>query len=305
MNDNLPLPDWLDEAPPPDDTYPPELLEHAEDSLRQHAAREARATPQPSARRGFTRIDPERLVASMLAAQQRGEERRAREQHAARELRSSTCEVRRTALYAGLRPWLARIGCPLDLRAAFIHGQHIPHALADWARRFRARPEGHALLAGSVGTGKSTAALWLLRQLYLQRIGDDPDPAWQPPDALWISCGTLYQHVFAKRADLLERYTRCAVLVIDDLGIAYETAWPLAEIDRIVETRHQAQRTCIVTTNLLPTPENAAATGRAATDSLGGRYPRTFSRLCDKRGPGLVRMVGPDLRKPGAQLKLV
>lgn len=197
--------------------------------------------------------------------------------------------------------WLARVGVGRRHRRLEIDERLVPESLQALAQGL---PDslgcGGTLLAGPTGTGKTTAAVWLLRRAYaagkacvdLDSFGDGQvvSARYAVPSARFVSAGDLFAEVFAKRP--LGEFERCDLLVIDDWGMAYETDWPLSTLDGLLDHRWRELRSTVVTTNLRPTP-------RAQPDgsSFEERYRRAFSRLCDADGPGLVTMAGEDLRR--------
>ena len=143
-----------------------------------------------------------------------------------------------------------------------------------------------ALLAGPPGTGKSCAAVWLMRRAYTTgAIEEQPiGPRWCAPRSLFVDAffrsrdGEPHSMVAAARAARL--------LVIDDWGVPYESDWALAAFDRLVNLRSREMLSTIVTTNANVEGEHG----------FSARYPRAFSRLLEG-GLGVVVMDGEDLRR--------
>lgn len=199
--------------------------------------------------------------------------------------------------------WLRVAGVPLRYRELDYRPELIPHVLLDWAARFPESLSGAgALLEGGPGAGKTTAACWLLRECYLRgRVdvgvdysGRHGDPlrklSWVVPSAAFVHGSDLFEFVFQKRSDEIQRLEKVDLLVIDDWGVAYETQWPLAVMDRLVDKRWAEMRSTIVTTNVM------ARQVDAGEKSFEHRYPRSFSRICDRVGPGVVSMLAEDRR---------
>jgi len=140
-------------------------------------------------------------------------------------------------------------------------------------------PAGGALLVGPPGTGKSFAAQLILRYAIERGM-----------TAIRI---TEHEYGFAliKRDErqLRNAARRRDVLLLDDLGSEYQTAFLAAEIDAVVDSRWDRGAATIVTSNLVPWRQDAG------DDSLEARYPRIWSRLRHD-GPGLIVFSGPDLR---------
>lgn len=165
----------------------------------------------------------------------------------------------------------------------------LPDAVRAWPATIRAG--GSLLLAGPSGSGKTVSATWGVRQTYLSgrvevtpyACGDRDRPTWQHKSALFARAAHLYRAVFDRNRALLDQAEQVGVLVIDDWGTAYEHAWPMGEIDTLVDVRWGERRPTIVTTNVHP-------------DQFRKLYPRAWTRLRDASGPGLAVLDRDDLR---------
>lgn len=197
-------------------------------------------------------------------------------------------EVKIAAAREGLDPWLKRSNVGLRHRRIDWDLGLIPPALREWVEGETL--DGAALLAGPVSTGKSASAVWVLRERYLRGIGDDPPRKYKGPTALYITTRKLIAAVFDRDRKLIDRCEKIDLLVIDDMGAAYEHAWPLSDVDGIVDERWLACLPTVMTTNLL-------VDKRPNEDSFEARYPRAHARLTDRVGPGLVVMAGRNLRR--------
>lgn len=145
--------------------------------------------------------------------------------------------------------------------------------------------EGSSLiLAGPPGTGKTTAAVWCLRELYLRRSRAGE----AVPSARLVKTRDLYEAVFEKNRSLVRDAERLDALVLDDWGTQYEHDWPLAELEALIDRRWEEQLPTIVTTNTQPTEGEA---------SLKARLPRSYDRLTGEPGPGVVVLDRPSLRQ--------
>lgn len=266
------------------DEYSPELTAHAE---RIDQAAHQRVTG-PSR----LRFDPSEWFArqGVEPASNAREER-------ARAARDRTRAQRLSEAHGRLDRWMQGANVPRRYRELEWREELVPGALRTWAATFP-RAAGGAILAGTYGRGKTCAAVWLMRELYLRSIGPDPEWGHVGPAAKMVACADLYDLVFAKATAALVSLRSTPLLVIDDLGVGYEHDWPLAAMDRLVDVRYGDMLPTVVTSNLYPTRELARANGRPDTDSFEGRYPRAYSRLRDPGGPGLVLMVGDDMRRP-------
>jgi DNA replication protein DnaC len=157
---------------------------------------------------------------------------------------------------------------------------------------------GTLLLAGPPGTGKTVTVAYLLGQIY--QAGDveveqmptgEFAPSWQAPQMRFSKIRDLYAAVFDRNRSPLQACLRAGILALDDWGSAYEHAWPLAELDGLVDDRWDRELPTIVTTNLPGSREQGAQFSFEATAE------RAFSRLCGRPGPGLVLLDRKDLRR--------
>lgn len=194
-----------------------------------------------------------------------------------------------------LLSWLEVIGAQREHRECSVTESRIPGELKAWAAEFPAAV-GSAVLIGDRGCGKTQATVWCLRQFFLRTIGEDPEWSFNGPKCRIITARRLFRLVFEHKAAELDQLASAALLAIDDLGAAYESEWPLAEMDGLIDDRWGERLPTIVTTNLMPSIESARRVGKPETSSMEYRYPRAYSRLRDKRGPGLVFMGSEDLR---------
>lgn len=171
---------------------------------------------------------------------------------------------------------------PTRFRRLTVDEKLLPAECREWVDR---APNGASMiLAGPPGTGKTTAAVWCLREHYIarSRAGD------ATPQALLVKTRDLYQAVFDKKAEKIKQVEKCDALVIDDWGTAYEHEWPLSELEAVIDRRWDECRPTIVTTNM--NPDGGAA-------SLKERLPRSFDRLTGDPGPGVVIIDRPSLRQ--------
>jgi len=161
----------------------------------------------------------------------------------------------------------------------------LPVELHEWLR-FADRGAS-MVLAGPPGSGKTVTAIAAVRlhvAAEIQRTG-----VWGTPYRLSYSKAVgLYRAVFEQDQPTLRAARSADLLIIDDLGAAYEHEWPVSEVEDIVDERWEDSRPTIVTTNLHPD---------GVEDSLKARLPRSFDRLTGDPGPGVVILDRPSMRR--------
>ncbi len=187
------------------------------------------------------------------------------------------------------RKWLLDVGVGLRLRHIPIDEALVPAQCAKWIASYR-RGAG-MILAGPVGSGKTVAAIHCLRQVYADSERHNVEFQtweWQPPTTVYTKARLLYRAVFDRDTVAIERAREADVLVIDEWGGAYESPWPVAEMDGLIDDRWEERRATIITTNVHPTE---------GTSSFRAMAPRAFDRLCDEPGPGVVMMDRKSLRR--------
>lgn len=168
-----------------------------------------------------------------------------------------------------------------------LEGQAIGHA-----RQFRANgPRRILVLSGEKGTGKTTAAAWLISQeapvpREMRHLFERHD-RW--PDSLhprFVSSSDLqtiglYDH---ERQDPLKR---CSVLAVDDLGMEYRDSKGvfLAVLDAVLDARYRAMLWTVITTNILETKEFAEQYGARLADRVVefGSWQTVTERVRERR----------------------
>jgi DNA replication protein DnaC len=134
-------------------------------------------------------------------------------------------------------------------------------------------------IAGDVGTGKTTLAM-LVSKAALDAgrsvaIYSLPRLLNLLRDSLDSDRGML---------DFMDRLTAVDLLHLDDLGAENQTDWVLEQLYSIVNSRYEAERAIVATTNLMP-------------DELDGRLgSRTVSRLQEICG-NILPLYGEDKRR--------
>ena len=134
-------------------------------------------------------------------------------------------------------------------------------------------------LQGDVGTGKTTLAMLVSKAaleagrsvaIYsLPRLLNLLREAMESPEG---------------KLDFLDRLTAVDLLHVDDLGAEHRTDWVLEQLYSIVNSRYEAERSIVATTNLMPDE---------LADRLGAR---TVSRLVEICGD-LLPLFGEDKRR--------
>jgi hypothetical protein len=195
---------------------------------------------------------------------------------------------------AVIQPWLGRAGVGARLRELEIDEALVPPECAIWLEHYR---EGSSMiLAGGVGSGKTISAVHCLRGVYTdpgnERRSRDGQGRCQwrwvvSSSVMFVKARELYRAVFARDEEIIRRARSADVLVIDEWGGAYESAWPLAEMDGLVDDRWEDRAATIITTNQHPSDGEGC---------LAQSAPRSYDRLCDEPGPGVVIIDRPSLR---------
>lgn len=138
------------------------------------------------------------------------------------------------------------------------------------------------VIAGEPGTGKTGLAVGALRVIHERGDGhsigflnvpdylDSQRPSERPESRM---IGEQLRH----------RAERCSLLVFDDLGADKASEWVSSQIYAVVNTRYDAGRPMIVTTNL---------TRRELAESYGDRV---IDRIVERSV--LISMDGPNLRR--------
>ena len=134
-------------------------------------------------------------------------------------------------------------------------------------------------IEGDVGTGKTTLAMLVSKAAldtgHSVAIYSLPRLLSLLRDSMDAEGGLL---------DFLDRLSAVDLLHIDDLGAENRTDWALEQLYSIVNTRYEAQRAIVATTNLMP-------------DDLSERLgPRTVSRLVEICGDP-IPLYGRDRRR--------
>lgn len=145
------------------------------------------------------------------------------------------------------------------------------------------------LLYGPSGRGKTFQASLLVQASI--RVALERDPFTTSAGHFqWHNAASLFEQLRSQmRKDDATRITvaqlaNAPVLVLDDLGAERPTDWVRERLYDIVNTRYEAQRSVLVTTNL--TPEQMER-------SLGARIAGRLIEMCR-----VIDIDGPQLRRP-------
>lgn len=132
------------------------------------------------------------------------------------------------------------------------------------------------LLCGGVGSGKTVAAAWAMREGL---------KAWRSC-SLRTASRLARLSGFDEGAAELERLKLVHLLVVDDVGAEASTSWGAGLLSEVLDARHQGKRRTIITTNL----------------GLEAFKARVGERLADRiREDGQVHALqGRSMRRKGA-----
>jgi len=126
----------------------------------------------------------------------------------------------------------------------------------DWMRT-RA-PGSNLVLAGPVGTGKTTIACGILQTIALRNVvcryafyGARRESIWyQSMNTLADMVGASRGHGYAEYKDPMSCLAQAGMLVVDDLGVTPPEGWVQKKIEEILCQRYDEEKTTIITTNL-------------------------------------------------------
>lgn len=147
-----------------------------------------------------------------------------------------------------LRAELHRAGVPERYSGATLEDCRVRVALEEYLAKLDSHlTNGRGLLlAGPVGTGKSSAAGIVCKEAV--RLGKTI-AWWYLPDLFQILGGRDWQSQDLARLTI-QRSIGADLLVWDDFGVAGLPEWKIGLLDQIVEGRYRRDRPMLVTTNL-------------------------------------------------------
>ena len=143
------------------------------------------------------------------------------------------------------------------------HMEHIFETCSNFARHFE-KKGGSLLLTGATGTGKTFLSACIAREVTERGFSVVYDTA----AAIFRVMENEYFHRGEEdNTDAVERFLRCDLLIMDDLGTELTTAFVQSALYRIINTRLTAGKSTVISTNLSP-------------DELYERYTaQIFSRI--------------------------
>lgn len=108
-------------------------------------------------------------------------------------------------------------------------------------------------LTGPRGTGKTHMAAAIIREIVL-----DKTPSHSLSGLQWTSAPDLLLEIRATFRDgsersekeIIEQYSNCKLLVLDDLGAEKTSGWSLQTLYTIIDRRYREERQTIITSNL-------------------------------------------------------
>jgi DNA replication protein DnaC len=161
------------------------------------------------------------------------------------------------------------------------------------------------LMTGSIGVGKTHLAVGIIKELVLSK--GIACVFYDYRELLKQIQNSYNESVKATELDILRPVFEAEVLVLDELGAVKPTEWVWDTVSLILNTRYNAKRTTIITTNLPNLGERErhrnsnvrsleAAKYSAEKETLGDRIgERMLSRLHEMCR--IVEMEGADYRR--------
>ncbi len=146
------------------------------------------------------------------------------------------------------------------------------------------------LLHGPQGVGKTHLAVGVLKEVI--RSKGARGFFYETREFLRLVRDTYNRSVNETEMSVLEPVLNAELLVLDDLGAERTSEWVQETIGLVVNTRYNAKRPTIFTSNLLDTPDNTDP--RSFICQLGARTRSRLIEMCDWE-----EMRGADWREVG------
>lgn len=180
--------------------------------------------------------------------------------------------------------WLKEYGIPKKFMSCSFENFTGSEKVKEILRTF---PEQSILMSGPTGCGKTHLAVATLRSL-VQRNSIPDSGLWGVKDVVFTTAPELLLAIrssFSRNddeAELVAKYSKPSVLILDDLGADKATEWAITTLYLIIDKRDKELLPTIVTTNL-------------SLGQIEGQYgARIASRLS---GMKVITIQLPDYRK--------
>jgi DNA replication protein DnaC len=147
------------------------------------------------------------------------------------------------------------------------------------------------LLYGPHGVGKTHLAVGLLRAVI--RTKGARGYFFETRELLRLVRDTYNRSVDETEMEVLSPVLEADVLVLDDLGAERTSEWVQETLGLVVNTRYNARRATVFTSNLQDLPDNTDP--RGFVYQLGARTRSRLKEMCD-----WVEIYGADVREVGA-----
>ncbi len=148
------------------------------------------------------------------------------------------------------------------------------------------------LLHGPQGVGKTHLAVGILKEVI--RSKGARGYFFETRELLRLVRDTYNQSVEETEMDVLRPVLEADMLVLDDLGAERTSEWVQETLGLVVNTRYNARRATVFTSNLLDLSDNTDP--RTFIFQLGARTRSRLLEMCEwiEIGGADVREVGPD-----------
>ena len=153
------------------------------------------------------------------------------------------------------------------------------------------------LFYGPHGVGKTHLAVGILKACI--RAKGARAFFFETRELLRLVRDTYNRSVEETEMEVLQPLLAADLLVLDDLGAERTSDWVQETLGLVVNTRYNAKRPTIFTSNLIDSPDNTDP--RSFTFQLGARTRSRLMEMCDwiEIQGADVREVGPDATFPG------